>query len=52
MTIEPLQIGKVYSIDAELEIYCIEREDQAPIKGYFMKVPSMRSCVIAIDDTD
>ena len=52
LTIEPLQVGKVYSIDAEFESYCIEREDQEPIKGYFMKVPSMKSCGIEIDDTD
>ena len=52
LTIEPLQVGKVYSIDAEFESYCIEREDQEPIKGYFMKVPSMKSCVIEIDDTE
>ena len=45
-------MGKVYSIDAEFESYCIEKEDQAPIKGYFLKVPSMKSCVIEIDDTD
>ena len=28
LTLEPLQVGKVYSIDAEFESYCIEREDQ------------------------
>ena len=52
LTIEPLQVGKVYSIDAEFESYCIDREDQEPIKGYFMKVPSMKSYVIEIDETD
>ena len=52
MTIEPLQVGKVYSIDAEFESYCIDREGQEPIKGYFMKVPSMKSYVIEIDETD
>ena len=52
LTIEPLQVGKVYSIDAEFESYCIEREDQEPIKGYVMEVPSMKSCVIQIDYTD
>ena len=52
MSTEPLQVGKAYSIDAEFGSYCIEREDQEPIKGYFMKVPSMKSCVIEIDDTD
>ena len=52
LTIEPLQVGKVYGIDAEFESYCVEREDQEAIKGYFMKVPSMKSCVIEIDDTD
>ena len=52
LSIEPLQVGKVYSIDAESESYCIEEENQEPTKGYFMKVPSMKSCVIEIDDTD
>ena len=26
LTIEPLQVGKVYSIDAEFESYCIENK--------------------------
>ena len=52
MSIEPLQVGKVYSIDVDVESYRIEKEDQEPIKGYFMKVPLMRSCAIEIDDTD
>ena len=52
LTIEPLQVGKVYSIDSEFESYCIEKEDQERIKGYFMKVPSVKSYVIEIDDTD
>ena len=52
MGIEPLQVGKVYSSDAEFESYCVKREYQEPIKGYFMKVPSMKSCVIEIDDID
>ena len=52
MTIEALQVGKVYSIDAEFESYCIERKDLEPITGYFMKVPSMKSCVIEAGDTD
>ena len=30
LTIEPLQVGRVYCIDAEFESYCIEREDQEP----------------------
>ena len=52
LTIEPLQVGKVYSIDAEFESYCIQKEDQESMIGYFMKVPSRKSCVIEIDDTD
>ena len=32
LTMEPLQVGEVYSIDADFESYCIEREDQEPIK--------------------
>ena len=51
-SIEPLQLGKVYSIDAECESHCVENENQEPIKGYFMKVPHMNSCAIGIDDTD
>ena len=52
LTIEPLQVGKVYSIDAEFESYCIEKEDQKPSKGYFVKAPSVKSCVFENDDTD
>ena len=32
LSIEPLQQGKAYSIDAEFESYCIEKENQEPIK--------------------
>ena len=35
LTIEPLQVGRAYSIDAEFESLCIEREDQEPIKRIF-----------------
>ena len=49
LSIELLQQGKVYSIDAEFESYCIEKEHQEPIKGYFLKVPHMKSCAIEID---
>ena len=52
LTIEPLRVGMAYSIDAEYESYCIDKEDQEPIKGYLLKVPSMKSCVTEIDDTD
>ena len=52
LSIEPLQVGKVYSIDAEFESYCIEEENPEPLKGYFLKVPLMKSCAIEIDDTD
>ena len=41
-SIEPLEHGKVYSIDAEVESYCIEKENQEPIKGYVLKVPQTR----------
>ena len=51
MTTEPLQAGKVYSIDAEFENFWIEKENQEPVKGYFLKVPLMKSCAIEIDDT-
>ena len=51
-TTEPLQVGRAYSVDAEFESYCIDREGQEPIKGYFMKVPSMKSYVVEIDETD
>ena len=39
--IERLQLGKVYSIDAGFESYCIE-ENQEPIKGYVLNVPQTR----------
>ena len=45
---EPLEQGKVYSIDAEFEGYCIEKENQEPIKGYFVKAPQVKSCAIEI----
>ena len=51
-SIEPLEQGKVYSIDAACESYCIEKENQEPIKGYFLKVPLMKSCAIESNDTD
>ena len=49
LPLEALQLGKVYSIDAEFESCCIEKENQKPIKGYFMKAPPMKSCTIEID---
>ena len=49
--IEPLEQGRLYSIDAEFESYCIEKEHETPIKGYYLKVPQMRS-FIEIDDSD
>ena len=52
LSIEPSQVGKVYSIDAEFESYCTEKEYQEPLKGSFMKVPSMKSGAIEVDDTD
>ena len=52
MSIEALQQGKVCSIDSEFESYCIEKENQEPIKLYFLKVTQMKSCAIEIDDTD
>ena len=45
LSIEPLQVGKVYSIDSEFESYCIEEENQEPIKGYFPKVPQTRPLI-------
>jgi len=47
-SIEPLEQGRLYSIDAEFESYCIEKENETPIKGYYMKVPQMRA-IIEID---
>ena len=47
-SIEPLEQGKVCSIDAECESYCIE-ENQESIKGYSLQVPQMKSCTIQID---
>ena len=48
LSIEPLQQGKMYRIYAEFESYCIEKENQEPIKGYFLKVPQIKSCAIEI----
>ena len=49
LSIEPLQQGKVYCIDAEFESYCVEKEIQEPIKGYCLKVPQIKFCAIEID---
>ena len=50
-SIEPVEQGKVYSIDAEFESFCIEKENQEPVKGYYIKVPQMRP-FIEINDSD
>ena len=42
-SIEPIEQGKVYSIDAEL------KENQEPIKVHFLKVPQMKSCASEFD---
>jgi hypothetical protein len=47
--LEPLKQGRLYSINAEFESYCIEKQNQEPIKGYFLKVPQITSCAIEID---
>ena len=46
--IEPLEQGRLCSIDAEFERYSIDRENETPIKGYYMKVPQMKA-IIEID---
>ena len=43
-SIEPLEQGRLYSIDAEFESYCIEKENEN-IKGYYLKVPQMRAFI-------
>ena len=48
-SIEPLEHGKVFSIDAEFESYCSQKENQEPIQGYFLKVPQMKSCAVESD---
>ena len=48
-SIEPLEQGRLYSIDAEFESYCIEKENEESIKGYYMKVPSMKAVGVEID---
>ena len=50
--IEPWQVGKVYSTDAEFESYCIEKENQEPIEGYVLKAPQIKSCAIEVGETD
>ena len=51
-SVEPLEQGRLYSIDAEFESYCIEKENETPIKGYYMKVPSMKAVSVEIDESD
>lgn len=48
-SIEPLEQGRLYSIDAEFESYCIEKENETPIKGYYLKVPQMKAVGVEID---
>lgn len=48
-SIEPCEQGMVYSIDAEFQSYCIEKENDEDIKGYFLKVPSMKKCDFEVD---
>ena len=50
-SIEPLEQGRLYSIDAEFESYCIEKENEESIKGYYLKVPQMKA-FIEIGDSD
>ena len=48
-SVEPLEQGRLYNIDAEFESYCIEKENEESIKGYYMKVPSMKAVGVEID---
>ena len=48
-SIEPLEQGRLYSIDAEFESYCIEKENETPIKGYYLKVPQMKAVGVEIE---
>ena len=42
VSIEPCEQGMLYSIDVEFCSYCIEKDNQEPIKGYYAKIPTMR----------
>ena len=48
-SIEPLEQGKCYSIDAEFDSYCIEKEGEKPIKGYFIRISTVKACSIEIE---
>ncbi len=48
----PLEQGRLYSIDAEFESYCIEKENEESIKGYYLKVPQMKAVGVEIDTDD
>ncbi len=48
-SIETLEQGRLYSIDAEFESYCIEKENETPIKGYYLKIPQMKSCSFDVE---
>ena len=37
---------KHYNIDVEFESFCVDKQDEEPVKGYYLKIPSMK----AIDD--
>lgn len=46
---EGCEKGKTYVIDAEFESYCIDRKNEEPLKGYYLKVPSMKPCNIIVE---
>ena len=48
-TIEPYEQGKLYSINAVFRSYCIEKDNEAPINCYFLKVPYMKPCCMLIE---
>ena len=45
-SIEPCEQGMLYSIDLEFCSYCIEKEGEPSIKGYYAKVPTMKKLEI------
>ena len=51
-TVDPCEKGKIYSIDIVFESYCIDREKQEPLIGFYCKVPNVVSCGMEVADID
>ena len=49
---EPCEKGKIYSINIVFESYCIDRENQEPLIGFYCKIPTVTPCGMEVADID